>query len=637
MKRVKGIVIAILTILMVLQLSIVGFAATEIPSATSDFYVNDFAEVFTSEEKQQLMDKAVLLANNYNGIQVVITTIKSLNGNTIEDYAYDMYNKYGIGKDDMGLLILLSTGDREIRVEVGRSMEAYVNDSKAGRFIDKYAIPYLKQNKFNEGLINLQENLINEIVSKVKAENETTTKTGNSIIASDVENETENLISNHNASTKEKGSVSKVITTLFWIAVILLVAAIIVFLIMVFIENNKKTKKTIDELNKNLEEANNSLEKEKQAKEEIIRNAREAANRKEEEFLNTLTNKERLLTNQFRDRIETLEGSCSSLKSSLREESNKCKEVQNELSTLQDRYNRIITIYPDADEKVDKMIAEEIKQKDMAAAKVVDEHILSALNILVDKDNVASFKKVLSEYSELTEIQKSYLKNDITDIQKFYEESVKLREEYERKLEEEKNERKAKEVSKIIIGVLSGITVGTASNLPDLRRAVNEYGRLNNASLKYFDNSLIQKLKKALKEAETDFAKQEKIKALKQAASNAEEKIKRKISYCYGCESELSQLQEAKRIYERLSHDEKEYFDKSVLRKLNDLIEKAERDKRENDEEEERRRRNSYYNSGGGSNLGGFGGSSGFRGGGGSSGFGGFGGRTGGGGASRKF
>lgn len=83
------------------------------------------------------MDNAVKLSNEHNGVQVVVTTVMSLDGNTIENYALEMYNLYGIGKDDMGLLILLSTGDRQIRVEVGKAMEAYIPDSKAGRFIDK--------------------------------------------------------------------------------------------------------------------------------------------------------------------------------------------------------------------------------------------------------------------------------------------------------------------------------------------------------------------------------------------------------------------------------------------------------------------------------------------------------------------
>ena len=104
--------------------------------------------VVTDEEKTVLMNNAVKLANEMDGIQVVVSTVNSLEGDTVENYALNMYNKYGIGKNDMGLLILLSTGDRKIRVEVGRAMEGYINDSKAGRFMDKYAIPYLKDNKF---------------------------------------------------------------------------------------------------------------------------------------------------------------------------------------------------------------------------------------------------------------------------------------------------------------------------------------------------------------------------------------------------------------------------------------------------------------------------------------------------------
>ena len=143
--------------------------AANIPAATSDFYVNDFAGVFTEDEKANLMANAVSLANEHDGIQVVVTTVKSLEGDTVENYAYQMYNQYGIGKNDMGLLILLATEDRQIRVEVGRAMEGYINDAKAGRFMDKYAIPYLKENKFNEGLISLQQAFITEIKSCVSS------------------------------------------------------------------------------------------------------------------------------------------------------------------------------------------------------------------------------------------------------------------------------------------------------------------------------------------------------------------------------------------------------------------------------------------------------------------------------------
>lgn len=159
--------------LMLFQLSTIVFAKTNIPQATDEFYVNDFANVLSDEEEKRLLDKAVTLAEESDGIQVVLSTVESLDGNPIENYALEMYNQYKIGKDDMGLLILLSTGDRQIRIEVGKAMEAYINDSKAGRLMDEYAIPYLKDDKFNEGLINLQESLISEVTKSVAADSET--------------------------------------------------------------------------------------------------------------------------------------------------------------------------------------------------------------------------------------------------------------------------------------------------------------------------------------------------------------------------------------------------------------------------------------------------------------------------------
>ena len=139
-------------------------------------------------------------------------------------------------------------------------------------------------------------------------------------------------------------------------------------------------------------------------------------------------------------------------------------------------------------------------------------------------------------------------------------------------------------------------------------------------------------MKKVLRDAEVDFANEERIKALKKAANEAEQKIEREISCCYGMASELDDLEDAMDIYERLSRDEKEYFDKDLLRKLTDLIEDAERDKRQKEDEERRRRQQEDDDDlffGGSSSFGGI--SSGH------SSFGGFGGRSGGGGASRGF
>ena len=149
------------------------FAKIKVPTQTNEFYVNDFADVLTDSQEKELVEKAKSYADNNNGVQVVITTVKSLDGETLEYYAHDMYDQYGIGKDDMGVLILLVTQDRDIRMEIGTAMEAHINDAKAGRLIDKYAIEHLKNNEFAKGLIELQDGTFKEISAMINGEETT--------------------------------------------------------------------------------------------------------------------------------------------------------------------------------------------------------------------------------------------------------------------------------------------------------------------------------------------------------------------------------------------------------------------------------------------------------------------------------
>ena len=47
-------------------------------------------------------------------------------------------------------------------------METYITDGQAGRLLDEYAMPYLKNNEFSKGLIELQNATISHITDKVE-------------------------------------------------------------------------------------------------------------------------------------------------------------------------------------------------------------------------------------------------------------------------------------------------------------------------------------------------------------------------------------------------------------------------------------------------------------------------------------
>ena len=276
--------------------------AISIPQPTQEFYVNDFADVLTDEEEKQMLDKAVGLASEELGIQVVVTTIKSLEGESIENYAHDMYNQYGIGKDDMGVLILLSTQDRDTRIELGTAMEAYITDSKAGRLLDKHAIPHFKENKFNSGLLEVQGAVIDE-ASTIKTQ----------------------IIEKAEREARQKEAMEKVGN--FFLGLIKVIGCTLLFgtpigIIAWLVKRAiQKYQAKEDELE--------SLRQYKKESESKIRNAKNKADLVEREA----------------------ERECSQMESSL-------NELRDRYNELEKRYDDARTIYPSLDDDIDKSHAQ---------------------------------------------------------------------------------------------------------------------------------------------------------------------------------------------------------------------------------------------------------------------------------------
>lgn len=145
----------------------------------SNFYVNDYANILSEETENEIQSMSVQLSNT-DGTQMVVVTVEDLEGLSVEEYANQLFNKFGIGEadSDNGLLILVSRDDRKIRVEVGYGLEGVINDGKAGRYLDAYAVPYLKNNEWDKGIFNVYNALYKEIVTQNNLQLEYTEPTG---------------------------------------------------------------------------------------------------------------------------------------------------------------------------------------------------------------------------------------------------------------------------------------------------------------------------------------------------------------------------------------------------------------------------------------------------------------------------
>ena len=58
---------------------------------------------------------------------------------------------------------LLSVGDREITIEVGRKLEGGLTDAESKLILERYATPLLKENQYSQGMLNAYRALVNEV------------------------------------------------------------------------------------------------------------------------------------------------------------------------------------------------------------------------------------------------------------------------------------------------------------------------------------------------------------------------------------------------------------------------------------------------------------------------------------------
>jgi len=117
--------------------------------------VNDFADVIPLEYEKKIHAVSNELLQK-TGTAVVIVTMPDIGDSEYNDYANRLYQDWGIGKkgENKGVLIFVTVKERKLRIETGYGVEGILPDGLAGEIRDRYMIPYLKQDRYGEGLLN---------------------------------------------------------------------------------------------------------------------------------------------------------------------------------------------------------------------------------------------------------------------------------------------------------------------------------------------------------------------------------------------------------------------------------------------------------------------------------------------------
>ena len=113
-------------------------------------YVTDLAGAIEAGTKSRLEALCTELQEK-TGAQMAIVTVHSLEGQSVENYAVDLYKQLGVGskQDNRGVLLLVSPDERKYRIEVGYGLEPVINDARAGD-AGRAMVPFLRQGDYSK-------------------------------------------------------------------------------------------------------------------------------------------------------------------------------------------------------------------------------------------------------------------------------------------------------------------------------------------------------------------------------------------------------------------------------------------------------------------------------------------------------
>lgn len=159
---------SVLLLIIIVSLSAVTFSyAVNVPERPYN-YVVDLAGVVENNTEMKL-NRYLQELEVKTTAQMAILTIKSLEGESIEDFSITVaHDKWKLGQKgkDNGVLLLISVKDRKYRIEVGYGLEGVLPDSLVGSIGRNYLVPYFKKGDYSNGIYTATLAIANEIASE---------------------------------------------------------------------------------------------------------------------------------------------------------------------------------------------------------------------------------------------------------------------------------------------------------------------------------------------------------------------------------------------------------------------------------------------------------------------------------------
>ena len=113
----------------------------------------DQANIISADARRAIEPKLADLETK-SGIQFVVATVNSLEGQEVEPYANALFRDWKIGEKakNNGVLLLVAPKERRVRIEVGYGLEGTLTDALAKVIIANAITPRFKAGDFSDGI-----------------------------------------------------------------------------------------------------------------------------------------------------------------------------------------------------------------------------------------------------------------------------------------------------------------------------------------------------------------------------------------------------------------------------------------------------------------------------------------------------
>jgi len=129
-----------------------AWAALSFPPLTGR--VVDDAHILSAQTQRQLTAQ-LAQEEKRSGDQIVVATLPSVQGATLEQYGYQLGRAWGIGQKgkNNGALLIVVPSTHDVRIDAGYGLEGQLTDAQSRIIIDQMMLPQFRRGDYDGGVL----------------------------------------------------------------------------------------------------------------------------------------------------------------------------------------------------------------------------------------------------------------------------------------------------------------------------------------------------------------------------------------------------------------------------------------------------------------------------------------------------